>query len=66
MESKEQIFEAKMSFGDGHIWLPVVKRISRNGKEEVVFCREDGVHAWHCNSLPIDDYRVLEVRIKNI
>ena len=64
---EEQKFEAKMSFGNGYSdWLPVVKRIDKNGKEEIIFCRDENhVHAWHCNSLPIDDYRVLDVRPLN-
>ncbi len=64
---EEQKFEAKMSFGNGYSdWLPVVKRIDKNGKEEIIFCRDENhVHAWHCNSLPINDYRVLEVRPLN-
>lgn len=64
---EQQKFEAKMSFGNGYSdWLPVVKMIDKNGQEEIIFCRnEHHVHAWHCNSLSINDYRVLEVRPLN-
>lgn len=62
-EIKEEKFEAKMSYGTWSAWLPVVKRKDHNGNEEILFCRDKNhVHAWHCNSLPITDYRILEIR----
>lgn len=61
---KEKKFEAKMQFGNNYTaWLPVVKRKDHNGNEEIIFCRDKNhVHAWHCNSFPINDNRILEIR----
>jgi hypothetical protein len=40
----------------------VVKRFDKNGQAEILFCRnEKHLHAWHCNSLPIKDSRIIEV-----
>ena len=51
---------ANMDFGLGNTdsWLEITKY-----KDEVFFCRDrNGVHAWHCGSLPINDRRILEIR----
>ena len=45
-------------FGDTGSWLEIIKYTN-----EIFFCRDsDGVHAWHCSRLPIDDRRILEIR----
>ena len=48
-----------MDFGSGDTktWLPVVKR-----DDYIVFCRRDGVHAWHCNSLLVNDTQILDIK----
>ena len=62
---KEATHLANMDYGEGNteMWLEVVKTINKKGEEEIIFCRDDNhVHAWHCNYLPIDDYRIIEIK----
>ncbi len=36
----------------------------RKYKNNISFIRDkDGVNAWHCGSLPIDDYRIVKLEI---
>jgi len=62
----EQLFKVKMDYGNGdHAWLDCTKYTDSQNKEVIYFGRnKDGVHAWHCNSLPINDCRILEIREK--
>jgi len=62
---KEKRYLANMNYGNGNTesWLEVVKRVDKKGNEEILFCRNEAhVHAWHCNSLPINDSRIIEIK----
>jgi hypothetical protein len=63
---KKQIYQARMLFEGGRAaWLDVKKQKDIGGKEEIAFVRDkDGIHAWHCNSLPVSDPRILKIRKK--
>lgn len=64
-EIKEKRYLANMNYGYGDTgsWLEVVKRADKKGQEEIIFCRNKAhVHAWHCNSLPINDSRIIEIK----
>ncbi len=57
---KEKQYEAGMIIGDSIMWLPVTK-----DDENIYFIRDENhVHAWHCNSLPINHYDIKEIREK--
>jgi len=62
---ERNVFLAKMNFGNGnHAFLEVRKALISN-KEWIFFIRnENGVHAWHCGSLPLTDCRILEIKEK--
>lgn len=62
---ESNVFLAKMNFGNGnHAFLEVRKALISN-KEWIFFIRnENGVHAWHCGSLILTDYRILEIKEK--
>lgn len=63
----DKIFLAKMDYGNGnHSWLEIHKEFITHKNEEWIFFirNKDGVHAWHCGSLPINDYRILEIKEK--
>ncbi len=67
-EIKEKIFLANMDYGFGNTesWLEVVKRIDNKGNEYLVFCRgKHHVHAWHCNTININDSRIIELKEKS-
>jgi hypothetical protein len=52
IEEEEKL--ALMDYGNGNQdWLPVVIRQDKNGKDYILFCRDEelNTHAWHCNSL---------------
>jgi hypothetical protein len=64
---QNKVFEAKMDFGNGNSsWLDVHKVfIEHKNMEEIFFIRnKHGVCAWHCGSLPVNDYRIIEIREK--
>ena len=63
----DKVFLAKMDYGNcNHSWLEVNKEFITHKNEEWIFFirNKDGVHAWHCGSLPINDYRILEIKEK--
>ena len=44
--------------GDQGTWLPITK-----DEKQIYFCRnENHVHAWHCNTLPLTDSRIIEIK----
>jgi len=57
---KEKIYFANMDYGFGNknSWLKITK-----DKNNIYFKRdENGVNAWHCRSLPLNDRRILEIK----
>ena len=56
---EKKYYSAKMYKGNGISYeLKVTKT-----ETDIFFIRNaDGVNAWHCGSLPINDYRILELK----
>ena len=60
----EKIFLAQMDYGFGKSDKSWLECTIHNG---TIFFKKnkDGVHAWHCNAIPIKDHRVLDLKPKS-
>jgi hypothetical protein len=57
-KTEKTYYLAKMYYGNG---ISNYFKITKSDKD-IFFVRNiDGVNAWHCGSLPINDYRILEI-----
>lgn len=60
MNNSEKKYLANMDYGYGNTetWLKCTK-----DDKNIYFTRNvNHVHAWHCNSLPINDRRILKIK----